>query len=33
LRVSAEAPGLALIATQGQGVRVVALDPLENTLQ
>jgi photosystem II stability/assembly factor-like uncharacterized protein len=33
LRVSAQAPGLALIATQGQGLRVVALDPLENTLQ
>ncbi len=29
LRVSAQAPGLALIATQGQGLRVVALDPLE----
>jgi len=33
LRVSAQAPGLALIATQGQGLRVVALDPLENALQ
>ncbi len=29
LRVSAQAPGLALIATQGQGLRVVALNPLE----
>jgi len=29
MRVSAQAPGLALIATQGQGLRVVALDPLE----
>jgi len=33
LRVSAQAPGLALIATQGQGLRVVALDPLEKALQ
>lgn len=33
LRVSAQAPGLALVATQGQGLRVVALDPLEKTLQ
>jgi len=33
LRVSAQAPGLALIATQGQGLRVVALDPLEKAVQ
>lgn len=33
LRVSAQAPGLALIATQGQGLRVVALDPLEKAIQ
>jgi photosystem II stability/assembly factor-like uncharacterized protein len=33
LRVSAQAPGLALVATQGQGLRVVALDPRENALQ
>jgi len=33
LRVSAQAPGLALVATQGQGLRVVALDPRENKLQ
>ncbi|MFW6198926.1 MAG: hypothetical protein ACOC5E_03790, partial [Acidobacteriota bacterium] len=28
LRVSREAPGYALVATQGHGLRVVALDPL-----
>jgi photosystem II stability/assembly factor-like uncharacterized protein len=31
LRVSAQAPGLALVATQGHGLRVVALDPSENS--
>ena len=30
LRLSAQAPGLALVATQGQGLRVVALDPSES---
>jgi hypothetical protein len=29
LRVSAQAPALALVATQGHGLRVVALDPGE----
>ena len=33
LRVSAQTPGLALIATQGQGLRVIALDPLEKAVQ
>jgi len=33
LRVSAQAPGLALVATQGQGLRVVALDPLEKAVR
>lgn len=31
LRVSAQAPGLALVATQGHGLRVVALDPRESS--
>ena len=33
LRVSAQAPGLALVATQGQGLRVVALDPSESKVR
>ncbi len=31
LRVSAQAPALALVATQGHGLRVVALDPSEGS--